>query len=357
MNPLGSRKRLYIALGLLASISLGGGLAATFIRTDLRLVGTVDADRMLLGTPITGRIEQLLVTEGQDVKAGDLIALISARELAAARESSLAQARSLESQWSAARANAVSTAGEVSNGVLTAQAALGMAQASLEEAAANRQRQESLTQRTLQLTRQGAMTVQDQDSAQRTLESLQAKERLAQKGLEQARAALAAARARTRQGQAALDTARSVEGQLKAARSLAQEAQARLDYTRIYAPVSGRIATVVAREGEVAASGSPVVELVALGRTWVYAPLPETEADAVTVGDTLTVRLPGGTRLQGRVIAKAAEADFATQRDASGEKRDIRTIRLKLAVPNPDGRLVPGMTAETILPAALRRKG
>src|SRR5207248_7606607 len=69
--------------------------------------------------------------------------------------------------------------------------------------------------------------------------------------------------------------------------------------------------------------------------TWVRAPLPETYADNIAVGDTLRVRLPGGDTIDGKVITKAAEADFATQRDVSRRKRDIKTVGLKLLVPNP----------------------
>jgi hypothetical protein len=50
------------------------------------------------------------------------------------------------------------------------------------------------------------------------------------------------------------------------------------------------------------------------------------------------------------VIAKAAEADFATQRDVNSRKRDIKTIQLKLLIDNPGERFVPGMTAEVFIP-------
>jgi len=79
--------------------------------------------------------------------------------------------------------------------------------------------------------------------------------------------------------------------------------------------------------------------------------LPETQADAVQVGDSLRVVMPSGASVQGKVIAKSAEADFATQRDINGgRKRDIRTVRLKLLIDNPDEKFVPGMTAEVYVP-------
>jgi hypothetical protein len=60
--------------------------------------------------------------------------------------------------------------------------------------------------------------------------------------------------------------------------------------------------------------------------------------------------MPSGAIVYGKVIAKSAEADFATQRDVSRRKRDIKTIRLKLLVDNPGMRFVPGMLAEVYIP-------
>jgi multidrug efflux pump subunit AcrA (membrane-fusion protein) len=95
------------------------------------------------------------------------------------------------------------------------------------------------------------------------------------------------------------------------------------------------------------------VTIVDLTQTWVYAAIPETQAQAVKLGDTLDVRMPGGEHVAGKVIAKAAEADFATERDYSRTKRDIRTVRLKLLINNPRETYVPGMTAEVLLPQRL----
>ena len=63
--------------------------------------------------------------------------------------------------------------------------------------------------------------------------------------------------------------------------------------------------------------GTPIVTIMDLTQTWVYAPLPETQADAVKLGDSLRVVMPSGATVWGKVIAKMTEADFATQRDVS----------------------------------------
>jgi hypothetical protein len=60
--------------------------------------------------------------------------------------------------------------------------------------------------------------------------------------------------------------------------------------------------------------------------------------------------MPSGDTIQGKVINKSAEADFATQRDTGARKRDIKTIQLKLLIDNPGERFVPGMIAEVYIP-------
>ena len=118
----------------------------------------------------------------------------------------------------------------------------------------------------------------------------------------------------------------------------------------VVSPVTGIVNVRAARQGEVVSPATPIVTIVDLSQTWVYAPLPETEADSVQLGDKLRVVMPSGATVWGTVIAKAAEADFATQRDVSRRKRDIETVQLKLLIDNPGMRYVPGMIAEVYIP-------
>jgi HlyD family secretion protein len=72
--------------------------------------------------------------------------------------------------------------------------------------------------------------------------------------------------------------------------------------------------------------------------------------ERVRVGDTLTVRLPSGEERPGKVFYRSADAGFATQRDVSRTKRDIKTFEIRLRVDNKDRRLAVGMTAYVLLP-------
>jgi len=78
--------------------------------------------------------------------------------------------------------------------------------------------------------------------------------------------------------------------------------------------------------------------------------------DHIGLGDTLRVRLPGGT-LRRQVFFKSAEADFATQRDVSRRQTRYQDIVLKVRLENPRGAYVPGMTAEVLVsPQQLRNQ-
>ncbi len=172
----------------------------------------------------------------------------------------------------------------------------------------------------------------------------------AQNSLSAAQANLLQARAHELLTKVSAQTVNSSRADMASARALADQARIEKSYSEVLAPVSGRINVWAARQGEVVTMGETIVTIMDLTQTWVYAPLPETQADAVQLGDTLRVVMPSGETVNGKVINKATEADFATQRDVSSRKRDIKTIELKLLIANPGEKFVPGMTAQIYIP-------
>ena len=172
----------------------------------------------------------------------------------------------------------------------------------------------------------------------------------AQSTLSAAQANLLQARAHELLTKVSAQTVDSSRADMASARALADQARIEKSYAEVVAPVSGRVNVWAARQGEVVTMGETIVTIMDLTQTWVYAPLPETQADAVQLGDTLHVVMPSGETVDGKVINKATEADFATQRDVSSRKRDIKTIELKLLIDNPGEKFVPGMTAQIYIP-------
>jgi HlyD family secretion protein len=105
-----------------------------------------------------------------------------------------------------------------------------------------------------------------------------------------------------------------------------------------------------ARQGEVLQAGEPIVTILDVDHLWVQADVEESYIDFVALNQHLKILLPSGNTLEGTVIFKGVENDFATQRDVSRTKRDIKTFAIKVAVPNPGRRIISGMTATVLLP-------
>jgi multidrug resistance efflux pump len=348
-----SKYRVFALLGIVFLLSLGFYLYSTHGTSDVVLIGTVDANQVIVSSQVSGKIERLLVDEGQQVKQGELIAQINDGDLIAERDSAHATLESLQSQVRQSNESYASTHGETDAQVENAAAALKSAQASLEEAEANERQQALDTHRTVTLADQGIDSQQDRDRAVQGLAASQARVRANREQVSAARATLVSMQARVNQAAAAHSNIAATKSQMDSAQAKLAEAAVRLGYTHIYAPVTGIVSVRAAREGEVVNVGTPIVTIVDLTQTWVYADIPETQAQVVKLGDALDVRMPGGERVAGKIIAKSAETDFATERDYSRTKRDIRTVRLKLLIDNPRETYVPGMTAEVVLPQHL----
>ncbi len=347
MNP---RNRIFVILGVLFLISLGWYFFSTKRSDDLQLIGTVDANEVIVSSRIPGRIEALKVDEGDTVQTGQLIATIQSDDLAAARNAAEATATSQRYLLQQARDTERQLGGSTASQVVNAEAQMRAAQASLVQAQAQLEHQNADTSRTVMLAGQGVASQQSRDEAVTSLDAAKAAVDTAKQNVAAAAAALKVAEANTAQAQAQGKAVAATHSEMKNAQALLNQAQVQLGYAQIVSPISGKVNVRAARQGEVVSAGTPIVTITDLTQTWIYAPLPETQADSVQLGDSLRVVMPSGASLQGKVIAKSAEADFATQRDVSRRKRDIETVRLKLLIDNPGMRYVPGMLAEVYVP-------
>ena len=347
---MSARNRVFFILGLLTLGSLIWYLVTVRPTGDLQLIGTVDANEVLVNARIAGRIQTLTVKEGDYVKAGQLIAVIESDDLDAALKAAEATAASLRSKLNSNVETEKQNTGETQSATASAEAQVKVAEASLAQAQANLQHQQADTSRTVALAQQGIVSAQARDEQTTALQAAQAAVTAAESQLTAAQAALRQARAHELLATVSARNVASSRADVANARAMADQARIEKSYAEVIAPVNGRVAVWAARQGEVVTMGQPIVSIMDLSQTWVYAPLPETQADSVKLGDTLRVVMPSGGTVQGKIINKSTEADFATQRDVSSRKRDIKTIQLKLLIDNPELRYVPGMTAEVYIP-------
>jgi HlyD family secretion protein len=346
-----ARNRVFLILGILTAASLAWYLLTTHRSSDLELIGTVDANEILVSSKIPGRIQTLTVDEGDTVKAGQLIALIENEDLQAAQQAAAATAKGQQFKVGETVETVQQTRGETGSATLNAEAQLSAARASLAQAQANYDHQKADTSRTVALAQQEIMSEQAKDDAVTSLQADKAAVDAARDTEAAAEASLRQARSHELLANVAARTVDETRDEAANARALAQEAEVELGYSRVVAPVDGKVNVRAARQGEVVAAGAPIVTVMDLSQTWVYAPLPETQADSVKLGDSLRVVMPSGATVWGKVISKASEADFATQRDINGgPKRDIETVQIKLIIDNSGERFVPGMTANVYIP-------
>ncbi|WP_237883390.1 efflux RND transporter periplasmic adaptor subunit [Pseudomonas sp. PGPR40] len=105
-------------------------------------------------------------------------------------------------------------------------------------------------------------------------------------------------------------------------------------------PISGVLQELNVRAGMTVAAGETLARVNGLSSVWLAVAVPESDAGAITVGQAVEARLPAfpGATLSGNVSAILPETN-----------PDSRTLRVRVELPNPDGRLRPGLTAQVRL--------
>jgi HlyD family secretion protein len=319
------------------------------------LTGVIDGNEVVVSPQITGRIVNLTVDEGSVVKAGDLIAELDSKELQASLSAAKANVDSLEEQVNEANHNYSWTNGQTDASVTEAEARVASAKAQLGPTRAQLGRDQDDLKRMQQLFDKGEVSAQDRDHAEAAVKISQASVEMLEEAVKAAAATQTVAQENRKQVAARESAVNTTIAQLEQARATAAQVSAQLGYTKIYAPIDGIVSVRVARQGEVVAQGSPIVVIVDVDHLWVHADVEESYIDSIEFGQKLRIKLPSGDMLEGPVFFKGVENDFATQRDVSRTKRDIKTFAIKVAIPNPGRRLFTGMTATVLLPPPARK--
>ena len=312
------------------ALLLSGLLPSCRKNGPLPHAGFVDAPEAEVAAQVAGRVDAVLVREGDRVKKGQVLARLDSRE----REAMLEQARANLVQAEEALREADANLRAVQPGVAGAGADIARAQATLDEAESNFTRVKELVQGE-------AASSQDLDTARArfmearaALDSLTAGKTTAERRVGAQLAAAASARARVGVAEAAVHLA-----------------EVQLAQAEVLCPFDGLVVNRDVEEGEWAAPGTPVVTVEDTGRQWVRLDVGEGELSGVKLGAPATVKvlaLPGRT-LKGRVAQVGAEGDFAVNRDVKRGRPDLRTFRVRVALEGGNDEVRPGMTAEVTL--------
>jgi HlyD family secretion protein len=318
--------------------------------TSLTLTGIVTTNDVIVSPQIAGQIGRLMVKEGDEVKRDQLVAVISPDELKADTAYFAQNVEGLSSQVQESEAALRYQQRQLADQIAQAQSTLASTEAQVKAASADLESARLTFTRTQNLSQQGVVSPQELDQARTTFAAAQAKLDALNKQVEAQRAAVALARSNAEQVAVRRSQVKTTEHMQAAAAAQRAKADVRLRYTEIKAPIDGTVDVRAVREGEYVNAGQAVVTLINPDDLWIRVDVEETYIDRVRLGDTMHVRLPSGVEREGRVIYRGVDAAFATQRDVSRTKRDIKTFEVRLRVDNADRRLAVGMTAYVLLP-------
>lgn len=316
------RKRLIVIALVAVAVAIGGLLV--FLprhHPSPPIAGMVRQTEIRIAPEITGRLAIIEVRAGQQVRKGELLAVLSNPELMASLGEAEAAARSAAAErarvYAGMRAEQVSI---LNQAVDTAQANLLLAEQEHARAAA--------------LAARDFASKQKLDESDASLSK--ARSDLALKG-----AQLAAARAGPTAEERALADAR-----LALAEATVADLEAKVAKTRLLAPVDGTVGVLVAEPGEILPVGKPVLTLYVGNERWFAFTLREDSLGKIGVGSELALTTASGKRIAARVTELRPLGEFATWRAARAVgDHDLNSFRLRLdPVDGKDDGLEPGMT-------------
>lgn len=268
---------------------------------------------------------------GDYVTKGQLVARIDPTSYQRAVDNARLALQKAQAQLESARASQTAALASQQQAIASAQAAYASAQTQLETARANL----AATQRVYAA---GGATQQELSSAQRAVEQAQAQLESARVSLETARNSLPLKQASNAQD------LRNLQLAVDQAALTLKNAQQDLDNTKLYAPFSGTVSAVNAQVGGVGVSANvsgsnALLTIIDASSVDLPVQIDETEISQVKVGQKVDVTLDAfsGETFHGTVTAISPSATVVS---------NIAVFYVTVNVPNPDGRLRPGMTAE-----------
>jgi multidrug efflux pump subunit AcrA (membrane-fusion protein) len=300
---------------------------------------------------ITGHVQKVYVdlgdrvrgprfdAQGKQVEAGQVLAELYVPEM----EEELRQKQALVAQARAEEEQAGAALEAAEANVATAQALVLEAEAGRERVGANYQRWESEYERMEKLTRSKVIDQQARDEALNQLKAAGA----ARKEVE---AKVGSARAGARESEAKRNRARAdvtaAKARIRVTEAEAGRTKALLEYSKVRAPYDGVITARNVHTGHYLAGAgtTPLFVIARMDTVRILVEVPEADAAYVAKG------VPARVRLQ---MLKGQEFRGEVARSSWSLDAKARTLRTEIDLPNPEGRLRPGMYAYVTFEAAL----
>jgi HlyD family secretion protein len=316
-----ARRATIITAGLVLVAAGVGGYLLWRPEAAAPIVGVVRVTEVRVAPEVGGQLTAIKVRKGDRVKAGDVVAELSAEELTA----SVAQARAALDAASANRDHVY--AGVRDEEIASLAAAIAKAKSKLEYAQLQQTRTATLAQ--TNTATQAALDQADNDvaSARADVAEAQANHDAAVAGPTKEERAIA-------------------DAQVKAAASALGVLERRLDKTTLRAPADGVVTVIVAEVGENIRAGEPVLAIEETGKRWLSFNAREDFLHGLTVGSKVDVARPGAGELTPAVVTELVPlGSFATwQAERAIGDHDRATLRLRLDPQGDAIALEPGMT-------------
>jgi len=315
----------YVIAGAIIAVIIFIGYAIWVVARPipLEVQGEVEATQVKVASKLIGRIDSLLVHKGDDVQTGTLLFTLSSPEL---------DAKFL--QASAVREAAGAQKEKADNGAQKEdiQAAFNSWQTAL--AAADFAKK--TFQRVDNLFKSGVVAEQQKDEAETRMKAAVETEKAARSLYDKAKKG------------ARYEDKKSAGALVMQADGVLTEVNSYLSETRIFAPVKGEIANIIAERGELVPAGYPVITIVDLADVWVTFNLREDLLAAVQKGSTFKARFPalGMKEVLLKVNYINALGEFATWNatKTSGDF-DMKTFEVHAVPVEKIEGLRPGMSA------------
>ena len=360
-----NRKRILIVLMGAAVLAATALYAAWFHRdTTLRGSGTVEARNIRVGSKVGGRIDKVLVREGDAVQPGQILITFDDKELQAALEQSRANAQKAErgfrpEEIAEARATAAQARADYElkrNGYRKQD--IDASQDDLERAKADEIRTRLDFDRYDALAKKDLVSKQQRDTAEANWKMALAQKEMAQHKLDEMQSGyrpeeIASAEARYHQAQASLE--KMERGNRREDIELAKAAYAydvaRFRERQVTAPSAAVVEVLDVRPGDLIAPNTPVATLLEKDQIYVRIYIPETEIGRVKVGQKAEIRVDSlpNTVFDGEVEQINQQAEFLPRNVQTREERVHQVFGVKIRIHDPAGQVLPGMAADVKL--------
>ncbi len=288
--------------------------------------GSAEASEVRVSGKIAGRIQEFLVEEGQRVEQGDTLVLIDSPEIyaklaqaTAAQNAAMAQDRKAQK---GARTEVIQGAYEMWQ---KAEVGVNIAKKSYD--------------RVQRLFDKGVVTAQKRDEAEAQYQAAVAQSAAAKSQYDMAKNG-----AETEDKDAALALVNRAQGAV-------QEVEAYMKEIALTAPISGEVTEIFPKQGELAGTGAPIMNIVNLDDVWFSFNVREDLLKDMKKGSEITVKLPAldNREVKLQITYIKAMASFATWKatKTTGDF-DLKTFEVRAKPVEPIKDLRPGMTAIVI---------